>query len=468
MTGQVRSFIVSIILARLLLPEDFGIIGMAMVFAAIADSFVDFGFGNAIIQKKDVSQVQKSTVFYINMALGVLLTLIMYLLAPLVALYFEMPLLEQVAKVMSITFVVKGLSALQNALFRKELDYKTPFKVELISSIISSVAGITLAYLGYGVWSLVASQMIGWVISTVMIWIFSNWRPSLSFSLKEVKVLWSFGYKYSLTVFIDMLFSRMDTIVIGKLFEASVLGLFYKAKSLNRMVGQYAFSAFSGVLFPTFSKLGNDKVRMTEALKKVLHIVSFTTFLFSGLMVVSAKEIIVILYSDKWLAAADIFRFIGLFTFISIFPSVLNAPLLGLGLSGKLLKIEMWKKAIYALAIPMGIYFGLYGYLGGTIVASIIGMSFNLVLIKKYLSFSVASQMLLFAKYVMPFIFLMFLFAWVDGYLSPLNSYACIVLKSTAYLSLYCIYHYLVVSEGIMLLKGIITEHLPEKFAKHS
>ncbi|MGC1633331.1 MAG: oligosaccharide flippase family protein, partial [Gelidibacter sp.] len=251
--GQLRNFVVATILARLLMPEDFGLLGMAMVFAGIAESFVDFGFGNAVIQKQQVSRVQLSTIFWINMMMAGLLGLIMFATAPLVAAYFEMPELKVITQIMSFTFLIKGLSTLQGALFKKKLDFRTPFKIEIVEGVLSGALGIYLAYAGYGVYSLIYSQIFGWVLATTLLWILSNWKPAFLFNLKEVKELWNFGYKYSLSIFIDSMFIRLDTIVIGKVFSAATLGLFYKAQALNKMVVQYAFGSFAGVLFPSLS-----------------------------------------------------------------------------------------------------------------------------------------------------------------------------------------------------------------------
>ena len=455
MVGQVRSFIVSIVLARLLMPEDFGVIGMAMVFAGLADSFIDFGFGNAIIQKKEVTQEQKSTVFYINMLMGVLLTIIMYLLADAISLYFEMPILRDIVKLMSLAFLVKGFSALQSALFKKGLNYKTPFKIEVISGVLSAALGIYLAVIGYNVWSLVYSQMFGWLVSTLLLWCFSTWKPSLKFSLKSVKELWRFGYKFSLSIFIDQLFNRLDTIIIGKLFTAATLGLFYKSKALIRLAAQYAFGSFGSVLYPVFSKINDNPKQVKEVFIKVLHVTCFTTFLFSGLLVINAEEIIVILYSEKWIESAQIFEFLGLFTFVYTIPSVLNSPLLAIGKSGPILKLEIWKKCIYLLSIPAAIFSGFYGYLLATVLASVLGMLLNFSLVNKYLFFSITNQLKVIQTYAVPYIILVLFAFWFNPYL-PLNNYYALIIKGSLYLLGYLSVNYFFKNVGCMKIIEIL------------
>jgi teichuronic acid exporter len=455
LVGQVRTFIVSTILARLLMPEDFGLLGMAMVFASLTDSFVDFGFGNAVIQKQEVNKLQLSTVFWINMLMALVLGVIMYFSAPLVAVYFEMPKLEPITKLMSLTFLIKGLSTLQNALYKKELDFKTPFKVNLFAGIASGILGIVLAFNGFGVYSLIYSQITGWVITTILIWYFSKWKPSFLFDLSEVKELWSFGYKYSLSIFIDSIFLRLDTIVIGKLFNAATLGLFYKAQSLNKLVIQYAFSSFSSVLFPSLSKLANDKEKLRAVLVRILHLVCFTTFLFSGLMFVNAESVIVLLLTEKWIGSVPIFQILALFSFIYTIPTILNSPILSIGESGAILKVELYKKSVYLLAIPIAIYYGLYAYILATIVAAMIGILLNLGLVQKFFGYRVLEFFKLFLKYAIVFIVLTgFDYLFCDF---EMNYFLSILLKSTVYIAIYMIFNALILkTEGFNEFKNIL------------
>lgn len=455
LVGQVRTFIVSTILARLLMPEDFGLLGMAMVFASLTDSFVDFGFGNAVIQKQKVNKLQLSTVFWINMLMAVILGLIMYFSAPLIAIYFEMPKLLPITKLMSLTFLIKGLSTLQNALYKKDLDFKTPFKIALFSGIVSGVLGIILAYVGYGVYSLIYSQIAGWIIGTILIWYFSSWKPSFLFRLNAVEDLWSFGYKYSLSIFIDSIFSRLDTLVIGKLFNAATLGLFYKAQSLNSLIIQYAFTSFSGVLFPTLSKLAHDKEKLREVLIRILHLVCFTTFLFSGLMFVNAKAVIVLLLTEKWLGSVPIFKILALFSFVYTIPTILNSPILSIGKSGAILKVEIYKKSLYLLAIPVAIYYGLYYYILATFFAAIIGIVLNLGLVQKFFGFRISEFFKLFFRYAIVFLILVgfdyFFFTF------EVNYFLSIVIKSIIYITTYMLLNAIVFkSEGFKEFKNIL------------
>lgn len=438
------------------MPEDFGLLGMAMVFASLTDSFVDFGFGNAVIQKQEVNKIQLSTVFWINMLMALVLGVIMYFSASLVAFYFEMPKLEPITRLMSLTFLIKGLSTLQNALYKKDLDFKTPFKVNLFAGITSGILGVYLAYTGFGVYSLIYSQIAGWIASTALIWYFSKWKPSFAFKLSEVKDLWSFGYKYSLSIFIDSIFLRLDTLVIGKLFNASTLGLFYKAQSLNKLVVQYAFTSFSGVLFPSLSKLAHDKEKLREVLIRVLHLVSFTTFLFAGLMFVNAKSVIVILLTDKWIGSVPIFKILAAFSFIYTIPTILNTPILSIGKSGAILKVEVIKKSLYLLAIPVAICYGFYAYILATVIAAIVGIVINLGLVQKLFNYSILSCLKLFISYAVIFLIIICLDFILGDF--EMNNFISVAIKTLIYITLYVGFNAFVIkSEGFKEFKIILT-----------
>lgn len=365
--SQLRNFIVSLILARLISPSDFGVLGMAMVFAGLVETFVDFGFSNAVIQKQTISQNQLSTVFFINVSIGCVFSTIMFFLSGFIADFFKMEVLNDIVKIMSLTFVVKGVEAIPMALLKKDLNYRKIFKIQVVAGCVSGVCGIGFAYAGLGVWALVFSQIIGWVISTVGIWLCSTWRPILYFNLREVKDLWNFGYKCSLMIFIDSIFNRLDTIIIGKCFSAEPLGLFYRAQSLNRLIVQYSFGSYSSVLLPTLSKVAEDSKRLIKSMHSILHLVCFLTFLLSGLLYISSRDIIYILYGEKWLGAVPYFEILSFFSFIITIPNLLATTLICAGKTGLGLKIEIIKKIGLLFSIPVGIYYGeLFGYVFAT------------------------------------------------------------------------------------------------------
>lgn len=403
MIGQVKNFIVSLILARLLDPTDFGLLGMAMAFAGIVEAFVDFGFGNAIIQRKEVSQVQLSTVFYINLFMGLLFMTAMFLSSPLIAAFFHEPKLSLIVKVMSMSFVIKALDVIPSALLKRNINFKIPFRIQVTSGIISGIAGIIMAFSGFGVWALVLSQVLGWVIATSMLWIIVRWFPSRIFRWDEVRGLWEYGYKLSLSVFIDQLFSRLKTILIGRFFTAALLGLLYRAEGLKNLVIQYSFSAFSGVLLPSLSKCQDNLELLRHNTIRLIQVVSFMTFFFSGLMFTCADEIIIILYGQKWVGAVLFLRILSLFAFTETLPNILVAPVLSVGKSGLNLKIEVVKKIIFILVMPIGLIWGIYSFVICFCLAGVITMPLNMIALR-CIGLKFKTQIWNIASYAIPMI----------------------------------------------------------------
>lgn len=446
--NQVRNFIVSLVLARLLTPEDFGLVGMATVFVGVVEAFVDFGFGASIVQAKDVSRRQLSTVFYINLLMGTLFAVIMFLSSNLIADFFKDNRLSIIVKVLSPTFIVKALQVMPDVLFKKALDYKTPFSISVITGILAGIIGIVLAIMGYGVWALIYSQISGWIISLILQYWKTKWWPLMCFKINEIKELWSFGYKFSLSIMIDQIFTRLNTILIGKFFNASLLGLYYRACSLNGLVIQYSFSSFANVLFPTFCKYQDDIPMLRHNVVRIVQVVSFLTFLFSGLMIVCAFDIIVLLYGDEWIGAVEFFKILGLFSITLTIPTILVNALMAIGRTDLNLKIELIKKGLLVLSIPIGIHYGVYGYIWAVSIGALAGLPFNMWALK-YINLSIWVQLKSIAVYFVPFVILVIVDnVFFDETLFN-NSLLSLIVKASVYISIYIAYNKLLHTQGL-------------------
>lgn len=454
--NQLRNFIVSIILARLLIPADFGLLGMATAFAGIVDAFVDFGFGTALVQRKRVTNKQISTVFYINLGMGLLFAVIMFFCSGFIATYFNEPRLIPIVKVLSFSFIIKALDVIPRALFKRELNYRIPFRISVCSGIISGIAGIVLAFIGLGVWALVWSQVLGWSIATGLTWINVHWTPMLYFNFKKVKSLWRFGYKLSISIFIDQVFSRLNTIIIGRFFSASILGLFYRAQSLNGIVIQYSFAAFSGVLFPTLSKCQDDLPLLRYNVLRILHTISFLTFLFAGIMIIDAYELITITYGYKWVDAVKFFKILGFFSITLTIPTVLVNALMSVGRTDINLKIEIIKKIVYIIAIPIGLHYGIYGYILLVNIAALITMPLNMWALK-YISLPMWPQVkAIFTNSIIFFILLMIYDYFLNDYLTIYNQWIRLFVKTLYYIIPYYLFNRIIKSEGLTATTNLI------------
>ena len=461
--SQLRNFIVSLILARLLSPADFGLLGMATVFVGVVETFVDFGFGASIVQAKRITRQQMSTVFYINLIMGLIFAVTMFFSSGIIASFFHEERLNAIVKVLSAKFIVKALQIMPEVQFKRALNYHDPFKISIISGIISGILGIMFAFLDYGVWALVYSQIIGWGISLVLQYWKTKWYPMPYFNIHEIKDLWKFGYKFSLSVMIDQVFNKLNTILIGRFYSASLLGLYYRASSLNRLVIQYSFSSFSNILFPTFCKYQDDLIMLRHNVLRVVQVVSFLTFLFSGLMIICAGDLINILYGSKWAGAVDFFKILGLFSITQTIPSILVNALMSVGRTDVNLKIEIIKKTLYVFAIPIGLHYGVYGYVWAISISALITMPLNMWSLK-YIQLSMSKQFTAIFNYLIPFAILVVLDMTFSNYMDIENVWVSLLIKSSLYFTTYISWNLILKNAGIYatisLIRPILTPAL--------
>lgn len=372
-------FIVSIFLARLLEPSDFGLIAIVMVIIGIASVFTDVGLGGALIQRRRVRPIHYSSVFYFNIVVGLILTFITYFSAPWISEFYNNKELLPLVQVMSFSFILGALSSVQRTRLRKELNYALLTKIGFISSLISGVIGISLAFWGAGVWSLVAQTLTLGIVYNILIWIAGHWKPTLEFSWKALTQLWGFGFRMFLSGMLDAIFTRIDFLIIGKLFPPATLGYFQRAKSLNSMVVQYSSGSLMSVLFPVLSKVQNDLPRFQDIIMKSLGIISFVVFLLLGGLYLVSEELIVMLFSDKWLPSVAFFKILVLSGFGYPVSALLVNVLKSRGNSRAFLRLEIYKKLIASVNLIVLYFWGIDIYLYGLIIQTILGVSLNIL-----------------------------------------------------------------------------------------
>ncbi len=376
-------FVVSIFLARLLEPSDFGLIAMIMVIIGMASVFTDVGLGTALIQRRRVRPIHYSSVFYFNIAVGVCLTLLAYFSAPWISNFYHNTELTSLTQIMSLSFIINAFSSVQSTKLRKELNYARLTKIGVISSFISGSIGVSLAFLGTGVWSLVAQSLSQGILYTIIIWSAATWKPSLNFSWKALGQLWSFGFRMFISNMITIIFERLDFLIIGKLFTSVTLGYFQRAKSLNNMAIQYSLGGLISVLFPVLSRVQNDLRRFQNIIIKAIGIISFIAFLLLGGLYVVSEELIVLLFSDKWLPSAEIFKILIVSGFGYPLSALLVNVLSSRGKSKEFLRLEIQKKVVAAINLIGLYFFGINIYLYGLIVQAIIGLGLNILYVSR-------------------------------------------------------------------------------------
>lgn len=374
---QVVQLLVQIVLARLLEPEQFGLIGMLIIFTAVAQSIMDSGFGSALIQKKDADQTDSSSIFFFNLILGIILALILSLAAPLIAKFYLQPTLTHITRVLSLTLIINAFSLVQKSLLAKKMDFKTQMKISLLAVVISGVIGIVMAFRGLGVWSLVAQMVFKSLFQSIFLWLFNDWRPSPVFSLSSLKSMFSFGSKLLVSGLIDTIFRNIYQTFIGKVYSPIDLGFYSKAKSIENAAVQATGSSLGQVLFPSLVHLQEDIEGLKKAYRKTIRLSLFLHLpLMIGLWAI-ADPLFRFLLTDKWAPSIPYFQLLSIAGTLNPLH-VLNLNILKVkGRSDLFLRLEIIKKVIVILAIVLTYRHGIIVMLYGQIVTSVISYMLN-------------------------------------------------------------------------------------------
>lgn len=302
------SFVANMILARLLTPDDFGTVGMLLFFVAIANTFVDSGFGSALIQKKEPSANDYSTVFITNLILSVILYVVLFFAAPLIASFYKIPILCSILRVEGLVLLINAMTIVHQTILRKRFQFKKLSIANLVGTFVGTIIGICFAYYGYGVWSLVYRLLAVSLVTTVLLWILNDWSPSFKFSITSFKELFGFGGFILLSSIITTIGNNIQTLIIGKFFQPSSLGHYTQAKQLRDVSSMSISAIVSQVIYTNFSEIQNDVYRLGRHLLLSVSIMSFLVTPLMGLFILISEPLIILLYSDTWLQAIPYFK----------------------------------------------------------------------------------------------------------------------------------------------------------------
>jgi O-antigen/teichoic acid export membrane protein len=386
-------FVISIIIARILSPSDYGIIGMIAVFTGISSVFVGAGFGSALIRKQDRSDIDFSTVFYYNIVVSIFFYIVLFLSAPYIAKFYDTPILIPITRVVGLNLVIGAIGAIQSTKLNIAIDFKTQTKISAISLLITGIIGISMAYLGFGVWALVFQELASTIISTGLVWYFIRWKPLLIFSVKSFKELFGFGSRLMLSFLLDAIYTNIYEVVIGKKFSPADLGFYSRAKGLARLPSSNITNVISRVTFPVLSEMQNDDNRLKTNYRKLIKMSAF--IIFPLMMVLSAlgEPLILILLTDKWLPAVP---YLQVLCFSLMFYPIhaLNLNLLQVkGRSDLFLKLEIVKKINITIVLIISSHFGILVMCYGAIFNSIVSLIINTYFTGKLLNMGFIAQM---------------------------------------------------------------------------
>ena len=385
-------FIVTIVLARILLPEEFGLIVLVTIFIGIAGVFVQSGFNTALIQKKNVDEVDFSSVFYFSLVVAGILYVFLFFTAPLLANFFEEPKLVLVLRTLSFTLFLGAVNSIQIAVVAREMQFKKLFFSSVGAIIVSGAVGLVMANMGYGVWALVGQQLTNQLMVMVILWITVKWRPRLVFSIKRVNNLFSFGWKLLVSGLIDTLYINLQSLFIGKMFSPAILGFYNRGEQFPSLIVNNIDGSIQSVMLPTLSSHQEDRHRVKEIVRRSIVTSSFIVFPMMVGLAVIAEPLVTILLTEKWLPVVPFLQiFCASYALWPIHTANLQA-INALGRSDIFLKLEIIKKILGLIILGVSIPFGVYAMARGVLVTGIIATFVNAYPNLKLIDYSFQEQ----------------------------------------------------------------------------
>ncbi len=390
--AQIVSFAVSLVLAQLLTPEDYGLVGLVTVFITIALVFAQSGMGQALVQKKDADEKDFATVFYYSLAFSALIYIVLFATADVIAAFYENPEFAPMIRVLGLTVIIGSVASVEQAIIQRSMRFKLFFAATASGTVVSGCIGVTMALCGFGVWSLIAQQLSNQLINLVVLTVILKWRPRGGFSFLRMKQLFGYSWKLLCSSLIETVYQDIYSLIIGKYYSSADLGFYNRGKQFPSLIIQNVNGAVNSVLFPVLSKIQDNAALMKNAVRRSIKVSTYLIFpLMAGLAAIS-EPLVLLLLSEKWLPAVPFIRFC---CFTYAFWPIHTANLQGIkafGRSDIYLRLEVIKKvigiAVLILTIPHGLMAMMYGKCAVTVISSIVNAFPN----KKLMNYSFAEQ----------------------------------------------------------------------------
>ncbi|ESZ10238.1 lipopolysaccharide biosynthesis protein [Mesorhizobium sp. L48C026A00] len=387
-------FVVSIALARLLTPEDFGTVALLYLFVGVAHVFVDGGFTSALIQKQDSTHADESTVFWFNLLMGAITASLLAAFAPLIADFYDAPILVPLARIVALSIFLNGLSALQITLLKKGLRFKLLLAVGGVSTFFSGTVAIVLAVKGYGVWALAAQTVTASAVLLLLVWILQGWRPTMKISISSARDLFGFSSYMLASRLLDVTYNRLYTLTIGRLYGVEEIGYYIRADNTKQLPTSLLSGVLSSVAYPTFATIGSDKARLLRGVRLAARIVMAINLpLMFGLIIV-AKPVVVVLFGTQWLPCVPILQILCMAAVLMPLQVIYGNALLAQGHANVYFRIELTKKLFAILAIAVSSLYGVIWVAWAQVAISMISFTISALYIKRYLQYSLKGQFL--------------------------------------------------------------------------
>lgn len=370
-------FLFGIILARLLSPDDYGVIAMPLVFLAIAQCIIDSGFSTALIRKPELTEDDLSTAFYFNIGVGILCYAVLFFTSPLIADFYHTPILSSLLKVTALAVLFNPLCAVQQAILTRKIDFKTQAIVSLSGAVVSGIVGLYMAYNGFGVWSLVFQQVGGYIMRTILLWVLGKWKPKRKWSWESFHYLWGFGSKLLGSALLDTMYNNIYPIVIGKYFSANDLGNYTRAQQFSTLPSSNVTGVLQRVTFPVLSSIQNEDERLAKNYRKILKLSAFLIFPLMLMLSAIADPLVRVLLTDKWEGSIILLQIIC-FSMMWYPIHAINLNLLTVkGRSDLFFRLEIFKKVVGVIIMCITIPNGIIWMVSGSIASSMIALVIN-------------------------------------------------------------------------------------------
>ena len=391
-SSQLVSFIISIILARILMPSDYGIVAIILVFINLANVIIDGGLNTALIQKKDADQIDFSTIFWFCMLMATIIYVILFFSAPVISSFYKNDLLTPVLKILGIGVFFNSFNSIQRAYISRNMLFQKMFYVNSVALVGSGSIGIVMAYNGWGVWALVGQSISSSFLCCILMWIAIRWRPTFVFSKERFKGLFDYGWKIFMTNFIIAIYGDIRSLIIGKLYQPTALAFFDRGKSLPSLLMSNVTSSIETVLLPTFSNEQEDVLRVKQMMRRSVQVsYLFVAPLLIG-FILTSKNIVLILLTEKWLPAVPFIQIFCIAYLLMPIQSINMTSIKSLGYSNSTLKLEVFKKIIEAIILIVSFFINVYAVAWGIVIYNLVCVFINLSPSKKLVNYGLYEQ----------------------------------------------------------------------------
>jgi teichuronic acid exporter len=454
--NTVFSLITTSILARLLSPADYGLVGISAAVNGIAGIFFNFGLSSAIIQADELDNKQLSTVFYFNQIIAGLLWLILFLGSSAIGNFYKIEQIANILIITSLAFVINGAAMVPNALLAKAMRFKELSIISLISNLMSGIIGVIFALKDFGVWSLVIQQLSNSCFSMIGFYIKAKWFPILYFKLNSIRSMLRFGFYMFLSGFLDGIFSRIDIFLIGKVFSPATLGMYTRAQGLDSQIRILSASSLTGVLFPMFTKMKHDKEELKKLYYKFFELVSFSFCFFGGFFFLNADFMFKVLFGPQWSEAVVYFQYLILAGFAYPLSSLTLSLIESQGNSKNFFRVEIIKKVLLTPTYFIAFYYGIKMYLLSYLIFCIIATFINVYYVTFEIQVKVKNTIIILSKYFLTCIIMALVIIKLMELLEIRNLLMAAIIKSLIFILSYIALHHLMKNKGLVYILELI------------